>query len=91
MLTRTGRHAAAEALVTRRSPTRRASFATVPAVPAGSSEDDQYLALAALLLSADNLGAEKPGDDLATLRRKRFEEHALAKSRHPSSRVKRSA
>lgn len=63
----------------------------MPAVPAGSSEDDQYLALAALLLSAENLGAERPGDDLATVRRKRFEEQALAKSRHPTARVKRPA
>ena len=63
----------------------------MPVVPTGSSDDDQYLALAALLLSADNLGPEQPGDELATLRRRRFEEHSLAKARHPSSHVRRTA
>lgn len=47
------------------SPTRRASPTTVPAVPAGSSdENDQYLALAALLLAGRNLGDGRPSDSI---------------------------
>ena len=64
----------------------------MPVVPVGlPNEDDQYLALAALLLSRPSLGSERPDDELATLRRKRFEEHSLARSRHPSARIERSA
>jgi hypothetical protein len=64
----------------------------VPLVPVGRpDDDDQFLALAALLLSGQSLGAERPEDDLSVVRRRRFEEHALAKARHPSAKPRRSA
>ena len=75
-----------------RSPTRSAGAATLPAVPVGRADDDDlYLALAAVVLSRTKPGPDEPGDDLAVLRRKRFEEHSLARSRHPSARTRRSA
>jgi hypothetical protein len=67
-------------------------------VPARRADDDDlYLALAAVVLSRANLGDDAAGapadgaDELALLRRRRFEEHALARARHPSARARRSA
>ncbi len=63
----------------------------MPDVPAGSSEDERFLALAALLLAGDAPRPAPAEDELATLRRRHFDEHSLAKSRHPSARAQRSA
>lgn len=61
-------------------------------MPVGQADDDDlYLALAAVVLSRANAERVEPEDDLAVLRRKRFEEHSLARSRHPSARRRRSA
>ena len=63
----------------------------MPLVPEGTPvEDAKYLALAALLLCRPerepDARIDAQVDELAVLRQRRFEEHSLSRSRHPSSR-----